>query len=123
MLDPDGVRLLACAMIHRALIDMRTRGRCTWSFHRQGVYNRKVVYRAYVDGTIWLATRKASIWFDYLDGVGHRTTLHASNWKDYAYDLLDDPLAELQPDEISVLVDTIDSLEADLWMATHSSDS
>jgi|TARA_R110002074_G_C12504870_1_gene662921 hypothetical protein len=114
MLDPDGVRLLACAMIHRALLDMRSRG------EGGPITVRKLTYRAYVDGTIWLCSTKASIWFDLLDGVDQRDTLHATNWIEYASDVLMDPRAELRAKEVEVLVGTIDALETDRWMERYA---
>ena len=114
MLDPDGVRLLACAMIHRALLDMRSRG------EGGPITVRKLTYRAYVDGTIWLCSTKASIWFDLLDGVDQRDTLHATNWIEYANDVLMDPRAELRAKEVEVLVGTIDALETDRWMERYA---
>jgi hypothetical protein len=117
MLDPDGVRLLACAMIHRALLDMRSRG-------EGGAQNvRKMTYRAYVDGTVWLCTTKASVWFDLLDGVEQRETLHATKWSQYAHELLADPRAELTDQEVDVILETLEALEVDEWMAKYAAES
>tara|TARA_R100000808_G_C2133465_1_gene142180 strand:+ start:919 stop:1272 length:354 start_codon:yes stop_codon:yes gene_type:complete len=117
MLDPDGVRLLACAMIHRALLDMRSRG-------KGGARNvRKQTYRAYVDGTVFLCTTKASVWFDLLDGVDQRETLHATKWSDYAMELLADPRAELKDEEVRVILEAIEALDEDEYMQKMAFDS
>jgi len=117
MLDPDGVRLLACAMIHRALLDMRSRG-------EGGAKNvRRATFNAYVHGTLWLCTTKASIWFDLLDGVEQRGTLHAIKWSQYAQELLADPRAELTDQEVDVILETIEALELDEWMAKFAAQS
>jgi len=103
-LDPDGAKLLCCAMINRALLDMRSRG-------EGGHENlRQMTYRAYVRAVLWLGSSRSSLYFDYMDGLGQEDALYAMRWADYALELRSDPRANLTGAEVVLLTTGIKSL-------------
>ena len=92
-MDPDGLRLLCCCMINRAILDMRSRG-------EGGHENvRQITYRAYVTAVIWLGSRKAAIYFDNVGIIEQQEALEACDWLIYARELRADPEAGLTRDE------------------------
>ena len=103
-LDPDGLRLLCCAMINRALLDMRSRG-------EGGPVNiKKDTYQSYVKAVIWLGSSKAAIYFDYVNVIDQQTALEACDWLTYAMELRLDPRANLSDKELLLLDEGIEFL-------------
>lgn len=104
MLDPDGLRLLCCAMINRAMLDMRSKG-------EGGPVNIQwLTYRAYVDAVLWLGSSKASVYFDYVGAIEQKEALEGCDWLSYARQLRWDKRAKLKEDEKKLLDEGIQVL-------------
>ena len=110
-LDPDGLRLLCCAVIKRALLDMRSRG-------EGGHENiRKYTYRSYVEAVLWLGSSRASVYFDYAGAIEQTQALYAMKWASYAMELKEDPRANLTEDEMRLLTEGIEVLQSGIGRA------
>ena len=104
-LTTDGARAVAVAVIDRALLDLRGRGlsgTITWRV--------RLVWNDYVKAVLWLASSRATIWFDLLS-LNQERCLLSINWCEYALDLLMDDRADLSEEEKLLLQHGIERLQ------------
>ena len=80
----DGLRAVACFVVKRAIFDMQTNGvGGSWQTAKQ-------THRDYLKAVVWLASKRASIYFDAA-GVEQEEVLYAISWADYATNILSGP--------------------------------
>jgi hypothetical protein len=105
--DPDALRSVACAVIERAVRDMRMRGVTIGS-------KWKVIddFRCYVNATVWLGSSKAAIYMDAV-GLEQLDVLYAIKWREHAEEMIDNPdaFSLLTHDDINLLYMSIDRLK------------
>ena len=104
-LTADGARAVAVAVIERAFLDLRGRGvngTITWRV--------RLAWTDYVTAVVWLASSRATIWFDIL-GFNQERCLLGINWCEHALNLLMDERADLSEEEKFLLQHGIERLQ------------
>tara|TARA_R110000824_G_scaffold78549_1_gene198226 strand:- start:1357 stop:1707 length:351 start_codon:yes stop_codon:yes gene_type:complete len=99
-LTTDGAKAVAVAVVERAVLDLAGRG------VGGAVACRTLTWNDYVKAVMWLASSRATIWFDILSLNQGRCLLNL-DWPEHAGGLIGDERADLTADQEQFLRDGI----------------
>jgi len=102
-LTVDGSVVLSVAVLERTLIDIEGQGVTgSVSRNRSALVRRAETWQDYLDAVVWIASTKATLWFDVL-GWSQVDCLRSIRWREHAESLMSNNRANLTANQIQIL--------------------